>query len=82
MKTFINLVIVLFCVTAFSQAQKVEYQKLENDLVKATYYFAENTAVVEREGFFNKEGKLHDTWICYDLLGNKKAIAHCTTAFL
>ncbi|MHB1146119.1 MAG: toxin-antitoxin system YwqK family antitoxin [Lutibacter sp.] len=75
MKTFINLVIVLFCTTAFSQEQKVEYQKLENDLVKATYYFADNNDIVEREGFFNKEGKLHDTWISYDLLGNKTAIA-------
>ena len=75
MKTFIKIVILLFCVTAFSQEQKVVYQKMDNDLVKATYYFTDNSNIIEREGFFNKEGKLHDTWISYDLLGNKTAIA-------
>lgn len=75
MKTLITLVAMLFCITAFSQEQKVTYQKMENDLVKATYYFADNGAIVEREGYFNKEGKLHDTWISYDLQGNKTAIA-------
>lgn len=75
MKTLITLVAMLFCITAFSQEQKITYQKMENDLVKATYYFADNSAIVEREGYFNKEGKLHDTWISYDLQGNKTAIA-------
>ncbi|MHB1107503.1 MAG: toxin-antitoxin system YwqK family antitoxin [Lutibacter sp.] len=75
MKTLINIVVMLFCITAFSQEQKITYQKMENDLVKATYYFADNSDVVEREGYFNKEGKLHDTWISYDLQGNKTAIA-------
>ncbi|KUO66403.1 MAG: toxin-antitoxin system YwqK family antitoxin [Lutibacter sp.] len=74
MKTLINIVVMLFCITAFSQEQKITYQKMENDLVKATYYFADNSDVVEREGYFNKEGKLHDTWISYDLQGNKTAI--------
>ncbi|MDO9274612.1 MAG: membrane-binding protein [Lutibacter sp.] len=75
MKAIINLIAILFCVTAFSQEQKVVYQEMGNDLVKATYYFADNSAIVEREGYFNKDGKLHDTWISYDLLGNKTAIA-------
>ncbi len=75
MKAFINILIMLFSIVAFSQEQKVVYQKTDNDLVKATYYFADNSAIVEREGYFNKEGKLHDTWISYDLQGNKKAIA-------
>ena len=75
MKTLITLVAMLFCITAFSQEQKITYQKMKNDLVKATYYFADNSAIVEREGYFNKEGKLHDTWISYDLQGNKTAIA-------
>ena len=76
MKPFINLIIMLFCITAFSQEQKVEYKKMDNNLIKATYYFADNSAIVEREGFFNKEGKLHDTWVSYDLTGNKTAIAN------
>jgi antitoxin component YwqK of YwqJK toxin-antitoxin module len=75
MKTLITLVVMLFCITAFSQEQKITYQKMDSDLVKATYYFADNSAIVEREGYFNKEGKLHDTWISYDLQGNKTAIA-------
>lgn len=66
----------LFCVTAFSQEQKVEYKKVDNELVMATYYFADNSEVIEREGFFNKDGKLHGTWISYDVQGNKTAIAN------
>ncbi|WP_299526926.1 membrane-binding protein [uncultured Lutibacter sp.] len=76
MKAILNLVLMLFCVTAFSQEQKVDYKKLDNDLVQATYYFADNNEAVEREGFFNKEGKLHNTWISYDLQGNKTVIAN------
>lgn len=75
MKTFLNLIVLLFCVTAFAQEQKVDYIKTDNNLVKATYYFADNTSVIEREGFFNKEGKLHGVWTNYDLEGNKTAIA-------
>jgi antitoxin component YwqK of YwqJK toxin-antitoxin module len=76
MKTVISIVVMLFCLTAFSQEQKVTYKKMENDMVKATYYFADNNSVIEREGFFNNEGKLQGTWISYDLEGNKKIIAN------
>lgn len=76
MKIVLNIVIMLFCITAFSQEQKVDYKKVDNDLVQATYYFADNNTVVEREGFFNAEGKLHDTWISYDIQGNKTVIAN------
>lgn len=75
MKSIINILIMLFCITAFSQEQKVEYKKVENDLIKATYYFADNNTVIEREGFFNKEEKLHGMWVSYDLQGNKTSIA-------
>ncbi len=70
MRAFVNIVVMLFCIAAFSQEQKVDYKKIENDIVQATYYFADNNTIVEREGFFNKEGKLHDTWISYDMQGN------------
>ncbi|WP_372794662.1 membrane-binding protein [Lutibacter sp.] len=76
MKLIINIFIVLFSITAFSQEQKVDYKKVDNDLVQATYYFADNSTIIEREGFFNKEGKLHNTWISYDLQGNKTVIAN------
>jgi antitoxin component YwqK of YwqJK toxin-antitoxin module len=76
MKTFIYTLILLVGFTAFSQEQKVEYKKVDNNLVKATYYFADNNTVIEREGFFNADEKLHGTWISYDLQGNKKIIAN------
>jgi len=76
MKTFVNIIIMLFCITAFSQEQKVDYKKVDNNLVQATYYFADNNTVIQREGFFNEEGKLQDTWISYDIQGNKTAIAN------
>lgn len=76
MKTIINIVILLFCITAFSQEQKVDYKKIDNNQVKATYYFADNSTIVQREGFFNAEGKLQGTWISYDVQGNKKVIAN------
>ena len=52
------------------------FKKLDNNLVQATYYFADNNTVVEKEGFFNENGKLHGTWISYNAEGNKTAIAN------
>ncbi len=76
MKTIMNIAIMLFCITAFSQEQKVEYKEVNNNLIKATYYFADNKNVVEREGYFNKDGKLQGTWISYNLEGDKVTIAN------
>lgn len=76
MKTILKVVILLFCVTAFAQEQKVEYKKINDNLVKATYYFADNTEAVEREGFFDADGKLNGTWVSYDTMGNKTSIAN------
>lgn len=80
MKTVFKLLVLLFCVTAFAQEQKqdqkVTFETINNDLVKATYYFADNADVIQREGYFNKEGKLHGEWINYDLAGNKTVIAN------
>lgn len=75
MKTWVSIVILLFGFTAFSQEQKVDFKKINDDFVKATYYFADNDSMVEREGFFDKEGKLDSTWVSYDLDGNRTAIA-------
>jgi len=75
MKTILNLVIMLFCAVAFGQDQKVEYKKLDNDLVKVTYYYADNSNLIEREGFFN-DGKLHGTWVSYNIEGNTTTIAN------
>ena len=76
MKSLINIVILLFCVTAFSQEQKVEYKKVDNNLVKATYYFTDNNTIIEREGYFNKDEKLQGMWVSYDMEGNKTSIAN------
>lgn len=76
MKTILKIAILLFCVTSFAQEQKVDYKKLNNDMVKVTYYFADNSDLVEREGFFDAEGKLHGTWTNYDVDGTKTIIAH------
>jgi antitoxin component YwqK of YwqJK toxin-antitoxin module len=76
MKRYIQIMVMLFCVTAFAQEQKVESKKIENGFVQVTYYFADNSNIVEREGFFNEDGKLHGTWINYDILGNKTVIAN------
>jgi antitoxin component YwqK of YwqJK toxin-antitoxin module len=76
MKNFIQVVVLLFCITAFSQEQKVDYKKIDNNLVQVTYYFADNNTIIEKEGFFNKAGKLHGTWISYDINGNKTTIAN------
>ena len=76
MKTLLKIAILLFCVTTFAQQErKVDYTKVDNDLLKATYYFADNSDIVERVGFFNKDGKLHGTWVSYDVSGNKTTIA-------
>ncbi|SNR53014.1 toxin-antitoxin system YwqK family antitoxin [Lutibacter flavus] len=76
MKSLINIIILLFCVTAFSQEQKVEYKKVDNNLIKATYYFADNNFIIEKEGYFNKEEKLHGMWVSYNIEGNKTSIAN------
>ena len=76
MKAFLNIILMLFCVAAFSQEQKVEYTKVDNNLTKATYYFTDNINVIEREGFFNKNEKLQGMWVSYDQLGNKTSIAY------
>jgi len=76
MKAVVSMIVLLISLTAFSQEQKVDYKKINDDLIKATYYFADNNAVIEREGFFNKDEKLHGMWISYNVEGDKTAIAN------
>ncbi|WP_456461192.1 toxin-antitoxin system YwqK family antitoxin [Lutibacter sp.] len=76
MKAIISIVILLFSITAFSQEQRVEYEKISNNLVKATYYFVDNSDIIQREGFFNSHNQLQDMWVSYDINGNKKIIAY------
>lgn len=76
MKAFVNVVIMLFCITTFSQEQKVDYKKTNTNLIQATYYFADNDNIIEREGFFNEKGKLEGVWTSYDVQGNKTVVAN------
>jgi antitoxin component YwqK of YwqJK toxin-antitoxin module len=75
MKTLINVLAILFFLNGFAQEQKITYEKLDNDLIKATYYFADNDNIVEKVGFFNSEGKLEGQWVSYDSLGNTRIVA-------
>jgi antitoxin component YwqK of YwqJK toxin-antitoxin module len=76
MKKLILAVVLMFSITAFAQEQKVTYKKLDDNLTQVTYYFADNSDIIQREGFFNADGKLQGTWISYDVNGNKIAIAN------
>ncbi len=76
MKNIITVIAFMFCVTVFAQGPKVEYVKVEGNLVKATYYFADNSSVVEREGFFNSDKKLDGMWVSYNQQGDKTSIAY------
>lgn len=75
MKTLVKLIILLAVITGYSQNPKVDYKKLDNDLVQATYYFTDNDSQIEKVGFFNKEGKIHGIWTSYDKDGHEKVIA-------
>ena len=66
----------LFTAATFAQEQRVEFEKTTDNLVKATYYFADNSDVIERVGFFNKDKQLHGTWTSYNKAGEKTTIAH------
>mgnify|MGYP000893294605 FL=1 len=76
MKKLILAVVLMFSITAFAQEQKVTYKILDDNLTQVTYYFADNSDIIQREGFFNADGKLQGTWISYDVNGNKIAIAN------
>lgn len=77
MKAIVKLVILLFCVTAFSQEQQhIEYKRINNNLIKVIYYFADNSSAVQSEGFFNNKNQLQGMWVNYNVEGNKTTIAY------
>ena len=76
MKAILSFALLLFTITSFAQEQRVEFEKADTNLVKATYYFADNDQVIERVGHFNKEKQLHGLWISYNKAGEKTAVAH------
>lgn len=52
-------------------AQKGPKYEIENQLVKATYYY--DNGQVKQEGFY-KDGKLHGKWVSYNENGTKQAM--------
>mgnify|MGYP005851807953 CR=1 FL=1 len=53
-------------------AQKIETKyTIENQLVKATYYY--DNGQVKQEGFY-KDGKLHGSWVAYNENGTKQSM--------
>lgn len=48
---------------------------IENNIVKATYYYDNGT--VRQEGFY-KDGKLHGSWTSYNEDGTKQAMGEYT----
>jgi antitoxin component YwqK of YwqJK toxin-antitoxin module len=69
-------VIALFLVGTFTHAQTERDLKLneENNLIEAT--FTNSDGVVIQKGTYTKEGKLHGSWISYDIDGNKTVSAY------
>jgi len=71
-----SMIIAAFLITGYTFAQEVKpVLEQKEDLVKATYYYANGQ--IQQEGFF-KDGKLTGQWIAYDENGNKKAIGEYT----
>jgi antitoxin component YwqK of YwqJK toxin-antitoxin module len=75
MKKYILILIVLFVGTSvFAQEKNRVKHKEIGDMVDTTYYSADGS--IQQQGTFNKKGKLHGTWISYDIKGNKTAIGN------
>lgn len=70
MKKVILVLAVIFSVSMFAQEVKPKFEKVEGDLVKATYFH--DNGEIAQTGFLFK-GKLHGDWFMYDLEGKKIA---------
>ncbi len=68
MKKLIMILSLLFATTVFSQQVKPTYEKVDDNLIKATFYY--DNGEVNQIGFFKNE-KPHGEWISYDTNGKK-----------
>ncbi len=59
---------------SFGQEQKKVDVKKDGELKVATYYY--DNGVVEQQGTFNADGKLHGVWTSFDTNGNKLALGN------
>jgi len=72
MKKILAIALMLCVSLTFAQEDKnVKYTE-NGDLTEATYFY--DNGVVQQEGTFNKEGKLHGIWTSYDVNGDKVTV--------
>ncbi|OIQ16019.1 MAG: membrane-binding protein [Flavobacterium sp. MedPE-SWcel] len=70
MKKMIIAAFVLSAGVLSAQEIKPKFE-IENQMVKATYYY--DNGNVKQEGFY-KDGKLHGKWVAYNENGSKQSI--------
>lgn len=72
MKKIITFVAMSLVMVGYAQ-DKTPAFKVENDLVKATYYYEDGS--IKTQGFF-KDKKLTGEWVRFDKLGNKTQLGY------
>ncbi|NNL09922.1 MAG: nicotinic acid mononucleotide adenyltransferase [Croceitalea sp.] len=70
MKNILFIVAFVFSLNMVAQELKPKFEKIEADLVKATYFH--DNGEIAQTGFLLK-GKLHGDWFMYDIKGKKIA---------
>lgn len=69
------LIVALMMSAGVLSAQEKHKYEIENEMVKATYYY--DNGNIKQEGFY-KDGKLHGKWVSYNQDGTKQSIGEYT----
>lgn len=72
MKKLVVVAIMLCVSLTFAQEDKNVKYVSNGDLTEATYYY--DNGVIQQEGTFNADGKLHGEWTSYDINGEKVSV--------
>lgn len=72
-KYILSMLVLCLALVSYSQEKNIKTQK-KGDLTEVTYYH--DNGEVSQIGYFNKLGKLQDTWKQFDLNGNKLAVGN------
>lgn len=72
MKKIVVVAMMLCVALAYAQEDKKVKYVVNGDLTEATYYY--DNGVIQQEGTFNAEGKLHGVWTSYDINGEKVSV--------
>ena len=73
-KSILLLALLFVSVSTFGQADKNVKIEKQGGITEATYYYEDGA--VQQKGTFNVEGKLHGTWISYDVNGKKLTVGN------